>query len=676
MHSVNLLVADRSPDSAEHINSLLRNSGIKIHVIHAESSMEIKRSLDNDAPVLILYIDPDEGEAPLEEVSDLAAAFGVPLALVADLEDSDKLITSLSETACFVINRERENLLSDTVSRLVRNGENERMYASRQQYLEELEHRYNLLLDSSRDAIAYIHEGLHVYANRAYLEALHLADESDTMALSLLELIKPKDENTNMKSLLRGLSNGEFPEQVLDVSVSRPDGSAFDAALIFSAARFDGEDCTQMMMQLTDTASELASELERMRALDPVTGMANRKTFLTALEQCIEDKSRDAVAAVLYLETDNFGKLVEEIPGDASDELLADFAGLVEKCIGPEDTAGRISDHGLAILAHRMSMSDLEAMAQNILATYRSHIVEVGDHALSASCSIGVANIGRLTTEADEILGHARKAQHDAAETGDCFEVFRPQLTAVENVEGDEGWLDRIKFALGNQDLYSVQQSIVDLDGEGDQIMENVTFLRGEGGDHSSAVFMQAAERHDLAGNIDRHVIPGLLKTFVDQDQRQIINLSSNSILDYAFPGWFAEQMKAACIEGNGVILQISTQTAQANLRPAQRLMKELKPLGCKLSVSHFEAERRTLQLLEHLDASYIKLDAALTVDLISNTRHQEDIRKIVDAAEKKGILVIADEVADTSSLAVLWQCGVKLISGTFLSESSQVLAQ
>jgi hypothetical protein len=33
------------------------------------------------------------------------------------------------------------------------------------------------VLDSSRDAIAYI-EGLHVYANRAYLEALRVNDES------------------------------------------------------------------------------------------------------------------------------------------------------------------------------------------------------------------------------------------------------------------------------------------------------------------------------------------------------------------------------------------------------------------------------------------------------------------------------------------------------------------
>ena len=49
---------------------------------------------------------------------------------------------------------------------------------------------------------------------------------------------------------------------------------------------------------------------------------------------------------------------------------------------------------------------------------------------------------------------------------------------------------------------------------------------------------------------------------------------------------------------------------------------------------------------------------------------------KIVHQADHHGACVIADDVADTSSLAVLWQCGVKLISGAFLQESSQVIAQ
>ena len=61
---------------------------------------------------------------------------------------------------------------------------------------------------------------------------------------------------------------------------------------------------------------------------------------------------------------------------------------------------------------------------------------------------------------------------------------------------------------------------------------------------------------------------------------------------------------------------------------------------------------------------------------LTTNTQNQEAIRKIVKAAGPRAAAVIADEVEDTPSLAVLWQCGVKLVAGTFLQETTQVLAQ
>jgi tRNA-dihydrouridine synthase len=120
MHSVSLLVLDRSSESAEHINSLLRNSGIKVHVIHTRTSVEVKRSLDHDAPVLILYANADENDAPLEEISELADAFNVPLALFRPMDEPEKLARALDRTACFVINSGREDLLTDSVARLIR----------------------------------------------------------------------------------------------------------------------------------------------------------------------------------------------------------------------------------------------------------------------------------------------------------------------------------------------------------------------------------------------------------------------------------------------------------------------------------------------------------------------------------------------------------------------------
>jgi len=674
MHSVNLLVTDRSPESAERINSLLRNSGIKIHVIHAESSLDIKRALDHDSPVLILYVDPDESDAPLEEISELATAFNIPLALFTRLDNPEKLAQKLSNTACFVINSEREDLLTESVSRLIKSSENDRQQETREQFLQELEHRYNLLLDSSRDAIAYVHEGLHVYANRAYLEALKVEDVAEIAGISLLEMLKAED--TNFKTLFKGFSKGSFPGEAISVQVARPDGTEFGANLVFSPARYDGEDCTQMMMQRQDAANELAAEIERMRLTDPLTKFHNRKAFSAELEACVAAENGDHASAVLYIEPDGFEDLQDELDVAAMDMFITDLADITRRCLGDKDVPGRINDQGFAVLAFGVDAAGLELLGQEILTAWRSHIVEFGERALSASCSIGLANIGRLVTEAAEIIAQARKAQAEAAEKGDRLVVYRPQLTAVASIDGEQGWVERIKFALSNHDFYSVQQSIIDLDGDGDTLAENTTILRCEEGDHSPSEFQLAAERSDLAGTIDRHIIPGLLKTFADSNDNQLINISSNSILDYGFPGWFANQMKAACVDGNKVILQIAAPAAHTNLRPAQRLMKELKPLGCRLSVCMFDDERRSLQLLEHLDLSFVKLQPALTRDLTASSNNQELIRKIVEAAEPNDVTVIADEVADTSSLAVLWQCGVKLIAGAILKDSSQVQAQ
>ena len=118
MDSVNLLVADRSPDSAERINSMLRNSGIKVHVIHAASIIDVKRSLDNDRPVMVLYADADETDAPLDEAAELASAFNVAFALFTDVTSNEHLTQALETAACFVIHSEREDLLCESVGRL------------------------------------------------------------------------------------------------------------------------------------------------------------------------------------------------------------------------------------------------------------------------------------------------------------------------------------------------------------------------------------------------------------------------------------------------------------------------------------------------------------------------------------------------------------------------------
>ena len=675
MISANLLVVDRSPDSAEHINSLLRNAGINVHVIHADSPAAAKRILDNDDPVLAIHTGGEDEFCPLEELAGLAAANNVPLVLYTDVLENDSLPQSLENTACFVVHSGSGGPLEDTVRRLAGRAENERLFATRQTYFNELEHRYNLLLDSSRDPIAYIHEGLHVYANRAYLEALHLDSTDQTMALSLLELIEPKSEEQNLKALLKELGRGVFPKTAPEVQVNRPDGSSFEATIHFSPARFDGEDCTQLMIQRKDEAAELASELERLRSTDPVTRMANRKAFMEAVESWVSSDSQEAAAAVLYIEPDGFEALQEDMDDSALEAYLCSFADVIRYSLEGRDLPARIGDGGFAVLARRPVASDMESLADTILQNCRGHVFEMEERSISSTCSIGACQINRLMKEPRAILSHAKQVQSKAAAAGDCCEFFRPQLTAVESPEGETEWVERIRRALGNNDFYVVQQPIVDLDGEGGKLMENIPYMRGEEGDYAFSRFRVAAEHNDLGESIDREVIPNLLRNLVESDEPQILNLSENSIMDYGFQEWFVAQIRGAPVEGNRIIVQVAAGAAHDNLRPVQALMQSLAPQGCRLSLCDFRGDPKARQLLEHLDVSHIKLHHSLIADLATDSSKPEAIKKIVGAAREHGADVIAENVADTTGLAVLWQCGVKLISGAFLEESSQVVA-
>ncbi len=675
MESMTLIVTDKSPELAERINSLLRNSGIKIHVTNVNKAVDIKRALDQACPLLIIYANADATTASLEEVSALANEYAVPFALYSDFQNPVELIKTLKTTACLVIHSEHETQLKDTVKHLVARYELHRNQRQQRSQLEELEHRYNLLLDSARDAMAYIHEGLHVYANRAYLEAMRVTDISAIAGLSLLEFMQA--EGVDLKKVLRSLSRGEFPQDPLEVAITRPDGTSFTAHLAFSPARFNGESCTQMLVHECDAVAGLTAELERMRSTDPLTQLRNRRSFADKLESALaEPRSVDSVSAILYVEPDGVSDLQDEFDAAGMDAVIADLALVLKSCLGTQDEAARISEYSFAVLTKQANMEKVEALAGKILKAYCEHLVEIEDKSISVSCSIGIATLGRLAKNSVEVIAGARKAQAEAAETGNRAVIFRPQLTAVSSFDDDRQWIDRIKLALSQQDFYSVQHAIIDLEGEGEHLMENLTYLRDASGDLAPHQYMGIADRNDLAGRIDRHIIPSLLKSFVESSDKQIITLSNNSILDYGFPAWLGEQMTKCCVEAGKVIIQFSATAAQANLKPAQRLMNELAPLGCKLSISEFDTERRTRALLEHLGASYIKIHRSLTENLTGNSVNQEAIRKIIETAESKGVCVIADEVSDTSSLAILWQCGVKLIAGPFHKEKSQVVGE
>ncbi|MGB5290298.1 MAG: EAL domain-containing protein [Lysobacterales bacterium] len=676
MESNYLLVIDNSPDHAQVVNSFLRNSGMAVRVVSASGVDELGMVLKENSPFLILIGRRLPASMKISQILQAADQHSTPVAMQVKPEDSDNIDAALATHPVLVINAEENDQLMQVVKQYMSGGKTVREYDGLLQKQEELQLRYNLLLDSARDSIAYIHEGLHVYANRAYLELLQVKTLGEIEGISLLELMTP-GEGIDLKKLLRDMNQGVFPEDSLLVTINTLGKKQLEAELTFSPSQFNGEQCIQMMVREKDANHVLHEELDRLRKTDHLTHMINRKTFTARLTELIaEGAGGDHRTAVLYIETDGITELQQDLGMEGIDTYILDLANVISGCIQENDIPSRFSDHGFAVLVRRDESASLQQPGDCILENYSNHIIDLGEQTRTASCSIGMTTLGPLTRDATEVMAQAKTAFKQASGTGNTLARFKPALTTVSSGEADRDWVERIRYALNNHDFYTVQQSIVDLEGENEGLFENRTFMREEGEDIQASEFMLAAERNDLGGTIDRHVIPQLMLAIAGTGDRHIISLSTNSILDFSFPNWFQRMLKETEVEGSQLIIQLSAIVAESNLKPTRRIVDELQLLGCSFVLSEFDNDRHTIQLLDHLPIKMVKLRPGLARGLSSNTANQEIIRAVVRAVEAHEITIIADEVQDASDLAVLWQCGVKLVTGDFLNEAPQVVGQ
>ncbi len=161
------------------------------------------------------------------------------------------------------------------------------------------------------------------------------------------------------------------------------------------------------------------SELERQARYDFLTGLLNRKGFMSALSQFTGKRSRASdQLALLYIDLDKF-KLVNDTLGHSiGDALLVQAANRLRSCVRDVDTAARIGGDEFAVLLEGPNVSArAEAVARRILGSLDAP-VNVSGHELAVSASIGIAVGLGNTWDPDLLIRNADTAMYAAKQSG------------------------------------------------------------------------------------------------------------------------------------------------------------------------------------------------------------------------------------------------------------------
>jgi diguanylate cyclase (GGDEF)-like protein len=135
----------------------------------------------------------------------------------------------------------------------------------------------------------------------------------------------------------------------------------------------------------------LQEELERLANTDALTGLPNRRFFMTQLASELARRQRYGhPLSLLMLDLDHFKQINDQWGHVVGDEALRVFADAVQCCLRTQDIAGRIGGEEFAILLPETGETVARPVAERIRGRMeQTKIASANDHCV-VTVSIGV----------------------------------------------------------------------------------------------------------------------------------------------------------------------------------------------------------------------------------------------------------------------------------------------
>ena len=374
---------------------------------------------------------------------------------------------------------------------------------------------------------------------------------------------------------------------------------------------------------------------------------------------------------------DKFATIEKDAGIDGSEQLLIEFAQLLQTHVLPKDIAGRFGGVSFLVYLERGNARDAEAWAEQVVAHVRRNVFHVGAKQLSVTCSVGLAVVPNSQPDLNAAIDDAIDACRKARQRGGNQICMLDRADADTRVQAyDQVWVKHIKAALMENRFRLVQQPIASLHGEDPQMFDLlVRMLDHQGKEVLPADFMAAAERNDLLKNIDRWVIGASLSFAAQRKPGCIfVRLSKDSAIDPSMPIWLDGQLKASNAQPGRVCFQVTEEVAANYQTKVQSLARAIRQRGLRFALEGFGSGRDPEALLENMPLDFVKIDGALIQGLAANAENQAKVRQLVEKARANRIETIAERVEEANTMAILWQLGVQFVQGYFVNEPEQVV--
>jgi len=683
---INLLIVDRSRSDIDHIAKTLRGDGYQLELIQTDQAENTRSAIDYQPLDLILLRVADELPT-IAEIRLMVAEAQQDIPIIAVIDDDHRQgcrpARLLEEGADNYFYLDDADHLVASMRKELRHLRDRKRQQSFEIRFKESENRSQALLENIQEAIAYIHEGVHTYANAAYLRLFHYERKEELAQIQLVHMVPPGYRDALKSVLRRSIRSGKAVEPVELVGL-RSNGQTFPILMECAPTRMNDEPCTQIIVRdATPEKSPYNQQLEEMLKFDEVTGLCSRRFFLEALEI-------DHDGFLLYVLFTDYSAIRHAMGFEALEQFVREAAALIKLMLSPDDMAAYFASEVFAVYLPDRSSTDPLALADRIRETIAKYSFKINGKLFTTTCCIGVYDAHGSHENALQVLARADRACEAARQKGgNQVETYTlPKEESQRNSgrtisEEDEGTIRLIREALTNGRFSLSYQPIVSFESAEDARYKVYLRIADESGDRQTMDKLGVvAVRYGLMSTLDKWTIIRGMAGLIEIQKRGgklpilFIRLSRNSLVDNSFADWLVKRFKESRLACSLLVFEIKEDDADNHFEETRLLQSRLQELGCGAALSHFGGKPHSERLLRELVPDYIKLDGTL-IERLAKSKDDQSRQAMAAMAQQAHDLktrVVASGVTTAPQMASIWQFGVTLVQGNMVAEASEQL--
>ena len=381
----------------------------------------------------------------------------------------------------------------------------------------------------------------------------------------------------------------------------------------------------------------IEKQLEHDSLHDSLTQLPNRKYLSRQLEITLasEPSGEDCDLALLFLDLDRFKIINDSLGHHIGDLFLIEVAKKLMRCMRNDDVVVRLGGDEFCILMNSVEKEEIAvATASRILKTLRNP-VQVEQHSLITSASIGI-RLGKVGIDnAIEIIGDADSAMYQAKHDGkNRYCLFDANIKKIVSqrlqLEHD------LRDAIGTEQLELYYQPVIDLSS--DTIVGTEALIRWKHpnlGFISPVHFIPIAEEtgiiQELGESIVEMACEALHEFSQDVDLSHLyvnVNISAVQILSRTLDDFIRKQIARFEIEPEKLNAEITESILVDDFKAATQFVQELKAIGMKVLLDDFGTGYSSLSYLHQFPFDYIKLDRSF----IQSTENNESNVSLIES--------------------------------------------